>query len=362
MNKFLIIDANNLSCRHAFASDGLTDSHGNSTGVHFGVVSTLISLKRKFNDYIFLMVWDGKSKRRMKESEEGVSKKIIKSAYKENRKKDEVPQELLHMYEQMPYLQRALHEMGLPQIRLNEFEADDIISTYCKNLKDEAEEIVCVTSDRDYYQLLSDKVKIWDGMKEKLITKDEWVKENGIEPKQYIDCGAISGDSSDNIHGIPGWGEVGALKAIQEYGSWEQFYKALHEEFDKVREEYPDLNEDNFEKLKNMRTDKEEEKFKKGEPWKGKWAQITKDMPFSGVAFAFENKTWKPKKTAGVKASIMALMFEKRVALAYSLKKMDDDIPNLPPITKGEFNEERVMEYLNYYEMNSLKDDILILK
>lgn len=361
MNKYLIVDGNNMSCRMAFAQEGLT-SNGNSTSVHFGVMSSLITLKKKFNDHVFLIVWDGKSKRRMQESEEAVKEGVVKSAYKANRKRDEVPQELLHMYEQLPFLHRAIHELGISQIRLDDFEADDLVAAYCKKNKDEAKEIVCVTSDHDYYQLLDENVFVYDGMKDKLFTKATFIKENGIEPKQHVDCGAISGDSGDNIHGIPGWGEVGALKAIQKHGSWENFYKALHAEYDVFRVQYPDLNEADFDKLANIRSEKEEIKFKNGEPSKGKYPEITKDMPFSGVAFAFENKTWKPKKTAGVKADIMALMFEKRVALAFSLKKMDDDIADLPPITKGEFNESRIMEYLSYYEMDSLKEDIKVLK
>jgi len=361
MGKYLIIDGNNMSCRMAFAQEGLT-SNGNSTSVHFGFMSSLVTLKKKFNDHVFLIVWDGKSKRRMKESEEGVKQGIIKTTYKANRKRDEVPQELLHMYEQLPFLHRAIHELGISQIRLDEFEADDVVSAYCKKIKDEAEEIVCLTSDKDYYQTLNEKVSVYDSMKDKFITEKTFKDEYGIEPKQHVDCGAISGDFSDNIHGIPGWGAVGALKAIQKHGSWENFYKALHAEYDVFRVQYPDLNEADFDKLANIRSEKEEIKFKNGEASKGKYPEINQDMPFSGVAFAFENKTWKPKKTAGVKADIMALMFEKRVKLAYSLKKMDDDIVDLPPITKGEFNESRIMEYLSYYEMDSLKEDIKVLK
>jgi len=308
------------------------------------------------------VVWDGKSKRRVAEAQAGVERGLVKSGYKGNRDRDEIPEPLLNFYEQSGYLQRAIHMSGIPQIRLNDFEADDVVASYCKSLKNEAEEIVCLTSDHDYYQLLDENVFVYDGMKDKLFTKATFIKENGIEPKQHVDCGAISGDSGDNIFGIPGWGSVGALKAIQKHGSWENFYKALHAEYDVFRVQYPDLNEADFDKLANIRSEKEEIKFKNGEASKGKYPEINQDMPFSGVAFAFENKTWKPKKTAGVKADIMALMFEKRVALAYSLKKMDDDIADLPPITKGEFNESRIMEYLSYYEMDSLKEDIKVLK
>ena len=87
-------------------------------------------------------------------------------------------------------------------------------------------------------------------------------------------------------------------------------------------------------------------------------------MTHTGIALAFEEGRWKPTKElkSNLKINLLALMFEERVKLAYSLKKMDDEIPNLPPITKGEFNKERVLEYLDYYDMDSLIEDIDILR
>ena len=85
-------------------------------------------------------------------------------------------------------------------------------------------------------------------------------------------------------------------------------------------------------------------------------------MPFTGVALAFEEKRWKPKKTGGVKQNIMALMFEERVHLAYSLKKMDGDIGSLPSIAPvSEFKQDRLLEYFDYYGIESLKEDIELL-
>ena len=346
--KYLLIDGNNLAIRSAFANNELSNGDGVPTGVHFGVFNSLINLNEKYPDYQFLVVWDGKSKRRMAESEEGVKKGLIQSTYKANRKKDEVPQALLDFYDQSPFLKKAIGKTGIPQIRLSEYETDDVIASYCHKFKND--EVLCVTSDKDFYQLLSDNVSLWDGMKEKLTTKDEWEKEFGITPKQYVDCGALSGDSGDNIFGIPGWGEKGALKAIKECGSWEKVINAYEEKYKDIRSDFPDLknNKDEFDRLVNIST-------KSGKP---KYPDITIDMPWTGVTLAVEDK-----KTKNIKKTIlMALMFKERVRLAYSLKKMDDDINDLPEVRQGKFDPDKILEYLEYYDMETLKGKVGILR
>lgn len=360
---YLLIDGNNLAIRSAFANEALQSSQGVPTGVHYGFFQSLIYFRHSFPDHQFLIAWDGKSKRRVVEAEEGVEKGIIKSGYKANRKDGEQRQPLLDFYAQAPYLKRAIEQTGIPQIRLPEFEADDVIASYCDKLSLEADTtIVTLTSDKDYYQLLKDNVRMYDGMKQEATTEESFIETYGISPPQHVDCGALMGDTGDNIHGIPGWGEKGALKAIRKHGTWQALYKTLHEEYDSIREEHPDLKGEEFEKLANLRTPKEDEKFYNQEAWKGKYPEITERMPFTGVALAFEEKRWKPKKTSGVKLNLMALIFEERVELAYSLKKMDLDIPNLPDIKQGNCDEQKLLEYFDYYEMESLIEELEAFK
>lgn len=362
--KYVLIDGNNLAIRSAFGQEDLTNSIGIPTGVHYGVFQSLINIKNKFPEHQFLVVWDGKSKRRVTEASEGVEKGLIKSGYKENRDKgDDQPKPLMDFYEQAPFLKRAIEKLGVPQIRIPEFEADDVIGSYCKQL--DSEDIVVVTSDNDYYQLLAPNVTIWDGMKQQVVIQEEWEKEQGITPSQFIDCGALMGDSGDNIFGIPGWGEKGSKKAIQDHGSYQGVLKHLHSLFDPIREEYPDVTGEEFERLRNLRTPKEQEKFDNKEPWKGKYPDIYDGIPFGGVALAFEEKTWKPKEKelkSGFKANILALMFEERVALAYSLKKIDCDIEGLPSIIKGSYDHGSILEYFDYYDIYSLKEDVKVFE
>jgi len=358
--KYLLIDGNNLACRCAFANQELTSHDGTSTSVHYGFLNSLIALKEQYTNYQFLIVWDGKSKRRIREASAAVEQRLIASGYKENRDKENMPQPLLDFHIQSPYLKKGLYQTGIPQIRLEDFEADDVIASYCKFLKDHY--VVIVTSDKDYFQLLDSHVEMWDGMKQKLFTADVFKKEYGIEPLQHVDCGALMGDSGDNIFGVPGWGEKTALEAIQKHGTWQAVIEHLKGLYSDARKEYPDVIGDDFERLRNIRTDKEEERFKKGEEWKGKYPEITPTMPFSGVALAFEEKRWKAPKELkkGLKNNLLALMLEERVKLAYSLKKMDCDIENLPAVKQGQFNKERLIEYLDYYNIESIRDSIEI--
>lgn len=368
--KYLLIDGNNLAVRAAFANDGLKSNEGIPTGVHYGVFQSLISLKKRFSDHQFLMVWDGKSARRVIEAKAGVCKGLVPSGYKENRAKgDDLPLPLKEFYEQAPFLQRGIGQTGIPQIRLSQFEADDVIASYAKMLKSD-NMVTVVTSDKDYWQILDDNVVIWDGMKMQETTKESWEKEYGFKTDVAIDMGALVGDTGDNIFGIPGWGEKTAIKELQKYGSWENIMKAYHEKYDKLREEFPDIKDwEESKESKDSGIDfekvKQEEFFQlrtvKSDPKKPtsrlKFPEISFDMPFTGVCYEFnEGKIKVPK------SELMALMFEERVRLAYSLKKMDDDIEDLPEVIQGECNVDRIKEYLEYYDIYTLHDDISIFE
>ena len=342
--KYLLIDSNNLSIRHAFSNQELKNSLGEPTSVHYGFMNTLINMRQSYPDYQILCVWDGKSKRRMEESESAVKQGLIKSAYKANRKKDEQPKPLLDFYAQAPFLKRALEYTSVPQMKLNEFETDDIIFSYCQALK-KNNEVICLTSDRDYYQLLDDNVSILDGMKQKTITKDDFIKEYGIQPSQYVDVGSFQGDDSDNIFGVYGVGEKTALELIKEHGSYQKVLEHLHKQLDPLREKYPDLKDaSEFKRLATMKANLDNPKSKL------KYPEITINNPFTGVALALEDK--KIKKIS--KSDVMILIFEERVKLAYSLKKMDL-VPNLPEIKQGIFNRDKIIEYFNYFDIQSLK-------
>jgi 5'-3' exonuclease len=340
--------------RCAFANDKLTSSDGTSTGAQFGVLQSLNTLKRRFPEHQMLLVWDSKSKRRMAESSEGVTLKIIPEPYKENRRKDELPKPLKDFYDNQEFLQKGIGTLGIPQIKLDGYEADDVIASYANALKQE-HEVFIVTSDKDYYQILDKNVVIFDGMKLQTITIDQFRAENGIEPSQWIDVGALMGDDGDNIFGIPSWGIKTALKEIIKFGSWQKVIEAYESQYASLRKQYPDLKDmvADFGEMPKLEFDV----LAKAESDKKKllYPEIHFDMPWTGVLKAFhEEKVKIPKST------MMALLFQDRVKLAYSLKKMDDNIQDLPAIENGEFNEENLTQFLDYYDIGSLSDTYLL--
>lgn len=351
--KYAFIDGNNLACRCAFANEALTNAEGMPTGVHFGFFQSLIGLKQKFNGYQMLIAWDGKSRRRMSESEEALKNGIIPELYKANRKKDEIPKPLQDFYSQAPYLQRAIGQTGIPQIRINEYEADDVIASYCKKFSKDNNEVVVITSDKDYYQMLNDNVSLYDGMKQAFTTKDSWESEWGIKVDQYVHVAAFMGDTGDNIFGVPGWGEKTATKEIKKYGTWENVLAAYEKENESLRKKYPDLHEDTkegkkrFDILSTKKSDPDKETSRL------KYPDIYWGMPYTGVAWAFDEGKIKMPKT-----TLTALMFKERIKVAFSLKNVDCDIGNLPIITQGEVNKDKLLEYFEYFDIETLKDAI----
>jgi len=346
--KYLLIDGNNLAIRSAFANESMRSDSGEPTGAHYGFFNSLLNLKEKFKDHQFLVVWDGKSKRRMNESISATQKQIIPSEYKSNRQKDDLPKPLRDWYAQGDYLKRALGATGIPQIRLDDYEADDVIASYCHLLKD-SNLVVIVTSDRDFYQLLDDNVTIWDGMKNKYVTKSSLFEDEGITPEQHVHVGALMGDVGDNIHGIPGWGEKTAIAEIKKYGTYQGVLDSIVKRYSKEINLYPkfeDVPGNLFEEYMRFTTDKGTYLY----------PQIYSDMPYLGLLDAFHNKKIKISKR-----ELMALLFSERVALAYSLKKMDCEISDLPEICSGKQCKDKLFEYFKYYNITNIvmKSEVL---
>lgn len=236
MNKYFFIDGSNL-CYRVFWTHKTLSHNNSSVGLLFGFFKNLIGLKKQFPDYIFTVVWDSKSIRRNKESQEGVEKGILSYSYKSARKEksEETNETFKDMFSQMDRLKESLSLMNINQVASYGVEADDIIHSYCKKITDS--EILILTSDKDYYQLLSDKVSIYDPIKKYTLTKTAFTQEFGIEPQQWVEVGGICGDKGDSIQGADGWGDITALKYIKQYGTLENVLKAVEEKQEKNKKE-----------------------------------------------------------------------------------------------------------------------------
>ncbi|MBC8259430.1 MAG: DNA polymerase I [SAR324 cluster bacterium] len=141
--------------------------------------------------------------------------------YKATREK--MPEDLV---EQLPYLPRLVEALNLPYLILPGFEADDIVGTLMRLCGEAEIEGVMVTSDKDYMQLVTEKIVMLNHRNERLGIPGVFEK-FGCAPEQVIEMLGLMGDSSDNIPGVRGVGEKTAMKLIAEYGNIETVYENL---------------------------------------------------------------------------------------------------------------------------------------
>ncbi len=160
-----------------------------------------------------------------------VFRKKIDENYKANR--EPAPQEL-HI--QADRIVDIVSTLGVPILKKSGFEADDLIATVVEQLSDHDVDIYLVSRDKDFEQLLSNKVFLFDVSKALKMDPDRLQAEKGYAPKQAIDIQTLSGDSTDNIPGVQGIGTKTAAKLIGQYGSAQNVVDHADELTPKMRE------------------------------------------------------------------------------------------------------------------------------
>ncbi len=134
---------------------------------------------------------------------------------------------------QLPLVKELLGDLGYRIVTMEGYEADDILGTFARRCREVGDTCVIATGDRDSLQLVSDATTVLlastkGGRPITTVCTPDYIREQyGVEPRQLIDVKALMGDTSDNIPGVPGIGEKGALKLIAEFGSLEAVYRDL---------------------------------------------------------------------------------------------------------------------------------------
>jgi DNA polymerase I len=136
--------------------------------------------------------------------------------YKANR--PEPPAELIP---QFALVREATEAFGVPAIELADWEADDLIASYARQVVEEGGQATIVSSDKDLMQLLRDGIGMLDPIKQKPIGPADVMEKFGVAPEKLIDVQALMGDSVDNVPGVPGIGPKNAAQLITEYGDLE---------------------------------------------------------------------------------------------------------------------------------------------
>src|SRR5437762_114905 len=130
---------------------------------------------------------------------------------------------------QLPFVNEVLQGFHIPVVGVEDWEADDLIGTLACTARDRGFDVVVATSDKDFFQLVGDGIKLYHTGREVLYDAAGVAEAFGVPPDKVVEVMAIMGDSIDNIPGVPGIGEKGAKSLIQQYGSLENVYEHLDE-------------------------------------------------------------------------------------------------------------------------------------
>ncbi len=217
--RLYLLDGMALTYRayYAFIQRPLTNSKGENTSAVFGFVTFLNRiLSQEYPDHIAVVFDTAKPTFRHKAFPE----------YKATRQK--MPEDLAP---QIGIVKEVVRAYNIPSIELDGYEADDIMGTLARRAEKENVLTFLVTSDKDFMQLVTDKVTIYrpgkQGTDAEIVSFKEVKDKFGVTPDEVIDVLGLIGDASDNIPGVPGVGEKTAIPLIQQYGSIEEVYKNI---------------------------------------------------------------------------------------------------------------------------------------
>lgn len=224
MSKTLyLIDGHSQLYQAFYAIPMLTSPAGQPVNAVYGFVNALRKILRERHPEYAAVVFDpkGPTFRHKRYAE-----------YKAQRKP--MPDELRP---QIPVIQEAARLHGVTVLSVEGVEADDVIGTLAKSAAAKGYEVYLITTDKDAEQLLETSVRILDAKKQKVIDLESLKQEKGIEPHQVVECMALSGDTSDNVPGVPGIGPKKALALIKEWGSLQGVFNNVeHVRGQKTRE------------------------------------------------------------------------------------------------------------------------------
>ncbi len=228
MNKLVIIDGKSVFYRGYYAMGNLSRADGTPTSGVYGFATIAMEIVRKLSPTKVVVAWDKAHTSTKKRLE-------IYSEYKAGRVKP--PEDF---YAQIPFLRDLIDALGWGFLECDEYEADDIIGTLAKQADEDLDdagkckwETYIVSSDLDMLQIVDENTKMYRLLKG-FSTLEELdvpaVEEKyGIKKAQFLDLKALKGDNSDNIPGVPGIGEKGAAKLLEEYDSLDGIYEHIDE-------------------------------------------------------------------------------------------------------------------------------------
>ncbi len=215
--KLAIIDGNSVFYRGYYAMPYLSTKDGQPTGGVYGFAVMGLELVKRFKPDYVCVAWDKK----------GTSTKKRKDIYPEYKAGRKTPPP--DFFEQIPILHDLLAAFNWPLYEIDDYEADDIMGTLAKQANDQDIDVMLISSDLDMLQLINPLTHVYALKKGfsniELYNPESFEQKYGIEVEQFVDLKALKGDSSDNLPGVPGIGEKGAIKLLQDYKTLDGVYE-----------------------------------------------------------------------------------------------------------------------------------------
>jgi DNA polymerase I len=217
--QLFLIDGNSLAYRAFFAlPESIGTSDGRPTNAIYGLASMLVKIIDEHHPQGVVVAWDA-----------GMSgREVTYDLYKAQRK----PRPDL-LREQWPHLMPLVEAFGYTNVKVEGYEADDVIASLVRQAREQGIEVMVVTGDRDAYQLVGEGVRVMStsrGITETKIYDSAAVEERyGVPPESITDLMGLRGDTSDNIPGVPGIGEKTASQLLQKFGTLEKVLESVDE-------------------------------------------------------------------------------------------------------------------------------------
>lgn len=200
----------------AFINRPLRNSSGENVSAVYGFFKFLFALFDQRKPEAFAAVFDSKGK---------TIRHQMYEAYKATRQK--TPEDLIA---QVPLVEEILQALGVPMLRKEGYEADDVIATLAARCREDDRTCYIISGDKDLLQLVGGSVKALrpaENFSFKLLGHDDVIEEWGVSPVQILDYLSLTGDASDNVPGVKGIGDKTAVKLITQFGSLDSIYANL---------------------------------------------------------------------------------------------------------------------------------------
>src|SRR3954451_14120947 len=210
--ELFLIDGNSLAYRAFFAlPESIATADGRPTNAIYGFASMMAKILIEHRPQAVIVAWDA-----------GMSgREVTYEPYKAQRR----PRPDL-LSEQWPHLAPLAEAFGFHNVKVEGWEADDVIATLVRHAQQAEVPVMVVSGDRDVYQVVADGVRVMTtsrGVTEtKIYDREGVIERYGVPPELVPDLIGLKGDTSDNIPGVPGIGDKTAAQLLQEFGSLEE--------------------------------------------------------------------------------------------------------------------------------------------